>query len=60
MDAIAGADLEVKPVPNLKKRKSNAHLTMSDDEDLESSPVKRPFSSMPVSRKGSHSTLQVR
>jgi hypothetical protein len=53
MDAIAGADLEVKPVPNLKKRKSNAHLTMSDDEDLESSPVKRPFSSMPVSRKGS-------
>ncbi|KAI4619824.1 hypothetical protein J4E83_005681 [Alternaria metachromatica] len=51
-DTVAGADLDVKPI-NLKKRKSNAHLTMSDDEDPEASPIKRPYSTMPVSRKGS-------
>ncbi|KAI4664643.1 uncharacterized protein J4E79_002941 [Alternaria viburni] len=51
-DTVAGAELDVKPI-NLKKRKSNAHLTMSDDEDPEASPIKRPYSTMPVSRKGS-------
>ncbi|KAL6152301.1 hypothetical protein ACJQWK_04335 [Exserohilum turcicum] len=53
MDTATGADLEVKPI-NLKKRKSNAHLTMSDDEEmLDATPVKRPYSTMPISRKDS-------
>ncbi|KAF1947613.1 hypothetical protein EJ02DRAFT_390638 [Clathrospora elynae] len=52
LDTTAGADLDVKPV-NLKKRKSAAHLTMSDDEDRDASPAKRQYSAMPVSRKGS-------
>ncbi|KAF1830498.1 hypothetical protein BDW02DRAFT_99260 [Decorospora gaudefroyi] len=52
IDITTSADLEVKPV-NLKKRKSQAHLTMSDDDDIDSTPVKRPYSTMPVSRKGS-------
>ncbi|RAR03787.1 hypothetical protein DDE82_004874 [Stemphylium lycopersici] len=51
-ETAAGIDLDVKPI-NLKKRKSNAHLTMSDDEEMDSTPVKRPYSTMPVSRKGS-------
>ncbi|CAG5150334.1 uncharacterized protein ALTATR162_LOCUS2628 [Alternaria atra] len=51
-ETVASADLDVKPI-NLKKRKSNAHLTMSDDDDLETSPVKRPYSTMLVNWKGS-------
>jgi len=51
-DTATSADLEVKPI-NLKKRKSNVHLTLSDDEEMESTPVKRPYSTMPLSRKGS-------
>ncbi|KAI5372142.1 hypothetical protein J4E82_009199 [Alternaria postmessia] len=51
-ETVATTEFEVKPI-NLKKRKSNAHLTMSDDDELEASPVKRPYSTMPVSRKGS-------
>ncbi|KAI8936939.1 hypothetical protein NX059_006167 [Plenodomus lindquistii] len=45
-----GADFSVKPV-NLKKRKSSAHMSMSDGEDM--SPAKRAYSTMPISRKGS-------
>ncbi|XP_014557104.1 hypothetical protein COCVIDRAFT_98098 [Bipolaris victoriae FI3] len=52
MDSVAGADLDVKPV-NLKKRKSNTHLTNSDDDEMDTTPVKRPYSTMPISRKGS-------
>ncbi|KAL6711150.1 hypothetical protein ACN47E_005681 [Coniothyrium glycines] len=48
----AGTDLEVKPI-NLKKRKSNAHLSMSDGDDPEGTPAKRPYSTMPISRKSS-------
>ncbi|KAF2852313.1 hypothetical protein T440DRAFT_553718 [Plenodomus tracheiphilus IPT5] len=45
-----GADFSVKPV-NLKKRKSSAHMSMSDGEDV--SPAKRAYSTMPISRQGS-------
>lgn len=48
--ASMGADFSVKPV-NLKKRKSSAHMSMSDGEDV--SPAKRPYSTMPSSRKSS-------
>ncbi|CAE7215144.1 PAT1 domain containing protein [Pyrenophora teres f. teres] len=51
-DTATSADLEVKPI-NLKKRKSNVHLTISDDEEMDATPVKRPYSTMPISRKSS-------
>jgi hypothetical protein len=50
----AGADLDVKPVPNLKKRKSSAYLgrgSMSDGEEHPSSPAKRPYNTMPTGRR---------
>ncbi|CAG5181708.1 uncharacterized protein ALTATR162_LOCUS9795 [Alternaria atra] len=50
-ETVASADLDVKPI-NLKKRKRNAHLTVSDDDDLEASPVKRPYRTMLVSWRG--------
>ncbi|KAJ4377901.1 hypothetical protein N0V83_000731 [Neocucurbitaria cava] len=49
--ASAGAELEVKPI-NLKKRKSSAHMSLSDGEDP-ASPAKRHYSTLPISRNGS-------
>lgn len=50
----AGTDLDVKPVPNLKKRKSSAYLgggSISDGEEHPSSPAKRPYNTMPAGRR---------
>lgn len=53
-DASAGAEIDVKPI-NLKKRKSSAHMSVSDGEEQYGSPAKRQYSTstMPLSRKGS-------
>lgn len=53
-DASAGAELDVKPVPNLKKRKSSAYLgggSVSDGEEHPSSPAKRPYHTLPAGRR---------
>lgn len=50
----SSADLEVKPIPNLKKRKSSAYLgggSMSDGEEHSASPAKRPYSTLPMERR---------
>ena len=54
LNVSAGADLEVKSVPNLKKRKSSAYLgggSVSDGEEHPSSPAKRPYNTMPSGRR---------
>ncbi|KAF3037334.1 hypothetical protein E8E12_004326 [Didymella heteroderae] len=50
----SGGDLDVKPIPNLKKRKSSAYLgggSVSDGEEHPSSPAKRPYNTMPAGRR---------
>lgn len=50
----AGGDLDVKPFPNLKKRKSSAYLgggSISDGEEHSSSTAKRPYNTMPAGRR---------
>lgn len=51
-DTSAGAEIDGRPV-NLKKRKSSAHMSVSDGEEHSASPAKRQYSTMPLSRKGS-------
>ncbi|CAO2648039.1 Nn.00g089610.m01.CDS01 [Neocucurbitaria sp. VM-36] len=50
--ASAGAELDVKSI-NLKKRKSSAHMSLSDGEEHSASPAKRQYSTLPISRNGS-------
>ena len=53
VDASARSELEVKPVTNLKKRKSSAYLngSVSDGEEHPPSPAKRPYSTLPAERR---------
>ncbi|KAF2633669.1 hypothetical protein BU25DRAFT_405539 [Macroventuria anomochaeta] len=53
-DASTGAEFDVKPVSNLKKRKSSAYLgggSVSDGEEHLSSPAKRPYNTLPTGRR---------
>lgn len=52
-DTSAGAEVDGKPVPNLKKRKSSAYLggSLSDGEEHAPSPAKRPYNTLPSGRR---------
>lgn len=52
-DTPTGAELDVKPGCNLKKRKSSAYLggSVSDGEEHPPSPAKRPYSTLPRERR---------
>ncbi|XPS73614.1 hypothetical protein M3J09_005758 [Ascochyta lentis] len=53
VDASAGAEVDVKSVPNIKKRKSSAYLggSVSDGEEYPPSPAKRPYNTLPAGRR---------
>jgi hypothetical protein len=50
LNTSGGAELEVK-LSNLKKRKSSAHLSLSDGEGQSSTPAKRPYNTMPFGKR---------
>jgi hypothetical protein len=52
LNTSGGAELEAR-LSNLKKRKSSAHLSMSDGEGQSSTPAKRPYNTMPFGRSAS-------
>ncbi|KAJ4305452.1 hypothetical protein N0V90_000983 [Kalmusia sp. IMI 367209] len=56
--AAAGSEFAVKPI-NGKKRKSSAYTSLSDGEDLESTPAKRPYQShtMPISKQSPRKSI---
>ncbi|KZM22938.1 uncharacterized protein EKO05_0004922 [Ascochyta rabiei] len=57
LDASAGLEVDAKPLPNLKKRKSTAYLggSLSDGEEHAPSPAKRPYNTLPPGRRSSTS-----